>query len=360
MPSLHTLTHALVRGLCLVAAIAAAGMARAEEKATAVFVAEVAQGRFEDRVEALGTLRANESVTLSATITEKISAIRFDDGDRVEAGQVLVEMARAEEQALLNEAQATLAEAQRQYRRVESLAAQGTASKSLLDERRREWETARARLAAIEARLGDRIIRAPFAGVLGLRQVSVGTLVTPGTTITTLDDDATLKLDFTVPSVFLSTLRVGLGIHASSAAFPERDFTGQVAAIDSRVDPVTRAVTVRALLPNPERLLKPGMLMQVVLSKQPRDAVVIPEKALMPLGDRQSVLVVGADNKVERRGIDIGARRAGEVEVLDGLAPGERVVTDGTLKLRPGDTVRVMAVDDGSGTLPEVLERAGQ
>jgi len=360
MASLHHPLRALGRGFCLVVAIAVAGMAQSEEDATAVFVAEAAQGRFEDRVEALGTLRANESVTLSATITEKISAIRFDDGDRVEAGQVLVEMASAEEQALLSEAQATLDEAQRQYRRVESLAVQGTASKSLLDERRREWETARARLAAIEARLGDRIIRAPFAGVLGLRLVSVGTLVTPGTTITTLDDDATLKLDFTVPSVFLSTLRVGLDISAISAAFPDHNFTGKVAAIDSRVDPVTRAVTVRALLPNPERLLKPGMLMEVVLSKQPRDAVVIPEKALMPLGDSQFVLVVRADSTVERRGIRIGARRAGEVEVLDGLAPGERVVTDGTLKLRPGAKVRVIAVDDGGGKLPELLERAGQ
>jgi membrane fusion protein, multidrug efflux system len=352
----------LRRGAFLVAALTALGMAGADEPsdATAVIVAAAYSGRFEDRVEALGTLRASESVTLSATLTETVSAIHFDDGDRVEAGQVLVEMTSAEEHALLVEAQSTLAEANRQYRRVESLAAQGTAAKSLLDERRREWETARARLAGIEARLGDRIIRAPFAGVVGLRQVSVGTLVTPGDLISTLDDDATMKLDFAVPSVFLGTLRPGLAISATSAAFPERRFTGSVAAIDSRVDPVTRAVTVRAALPNPERLLKPGMLMQVVLSKDPRDAVIIPEKALMPLGDRQYVLVVGADAKVERREIRIGTRRAGEVELLEGMVAGERVVTDGTLKLRPGDPVRIIAVDDGTGTLPEVLERAGQ
>ncbi|MFN2309949.1 MAG: efflux RND transporter periplasmic adaptor subunit [Gammaproteobacteria bacterium] len=347
----------LAAALLAAALVPVAGVA---EEATAVFVARAYRGAFADRIEALGTLRANESVTLSATLTERISALHFDDGDRVAAGQPLVELVSTEEQALRTEAQSTVDEARRQLRRVESLAAEGAASKSLLDERRRESETARARLAAIEARLDERIVRAPFAGVLGLRQVSVGTLLSPGTPIVTLDDDATLKLDFTVPSVFLSVLRPGLALGATSAAFPGRPFTGVVAAIDSRIDPVTRAVTVRARVPNPERLLRPGMLMQVTLGTQPREATLIPEKALMPLGQSQSVLVVGADGTVERRAIQIGTRRPGEVEVLEGLVPGERVVTDGTQKLRPGDPVRILAVDDGDASLPERLERAGQ
>ena len=145
-----------------------------------VIVADVKAVPFEDRVEALGTLRANESVALTASVTETVSALHFEDGDRVEVGQLLVEMTSAEEQARLREARAREREAESQYRRVQSLAKQGTASQSLLDERSREWQTARAQLVAIESRLSDRIVKAPFSGVMGLRNISVGALVEPG------------------------------------------------------------------------------------------------------------------------------------------------------------------------------------
>jgi membrane fusion protein (multidrug efflux system) len=326
---------------------------------TPVIVSEVASVPFEDRIEALGTLRANESVALTAAVTETINALYFDDGDRVDAGQLLAEMTSAEEHAQLKEARALVEEALSQYRRVQSLATQGTAAKSLLDERRREWETARARLVGIESRLSDRVIKAPFSGVVGLRNISVGALVEPGDLITTLDADSVMKLDLAVPSVYLASLKPGVALVATTRAYGEREFFGEVRSIDSRVDPVTRSVLVRVLLPNPDRLLKPGMLMQVSLRKNPRQTLVISEAALMPQGREQFVLVAvpdGEGHKVDRRRVRIGSRRPGEVEILEGLSEGERVITHGTLRVRPGQAVEVRAIDDGTRPLRQLLQ----
>lgn len=326
--------------------------------ATPVFVTEARLATIEDRIEALGTLRANESVELTASVTETVTALYFDDGDRVEAGQVLVEMTRGEEHAQLEEARATVAEAQRQYERIKSLWDKQNAAESLLDQRQREWETGRARQAAIESRLADRRVRAPFAGVVGLRNVSVGVLVEPGDVITTLDDDSVMKLDFSVPAVYFGTLAPGLPIAATTRAWEGRRFEGQVKSIDSRLDPVTRTVIVRALLSNPDHALRPGMLMQVELLHRQREAIVIPEECLVPQGDRQFVYVVDttAHNTVERREVQIGTRRPGEVEVVGGLATGELVITDGTLKVRAGSKVAIRAVDDGATPIHELLK----
>lgn len=326
---------------------------------TPVVVAEARTDRFVDQVEALGTLRANEMVELTVNVTETITAIHFDDGNRVKAGDVLVEMTSAEEHALLEEARATVGEARSQYDRVKLLAAQGRAAQSLLDERRREWDTARARLTAIESRLADRLVRAPFDGVLGLRNVSLGALVEPGDVITTLDDDSWMKLEFPVPSTYLATLRPGLPLTVRARAYGDREFQGEVSSIDSRVDPATRSVRVRALLPNPDRSLRPGVLMSVVLMKDPRTALVVPEAALVPLGRQVYVFRVtgeGGAARVERREVQIGTRRPGEVEVREGLAAGDRVVTHGTLRVKDGDPVTVRAVEDGRRGLRELLE----
>jgi membrane fusion protein (multidrug efflux system) len=315
---------------------------------------------FEDRIEALGTLKANESVDLTASVTETVTRLYFDDGDRVTAGDLLVEMTSAEEHALLEEAMALVGEAERQYRRVQSLASQGTAAKSLLDERQREWQTARARLVAIESRLSDRLVKAPFSGVVGLRNISVGALVEPGDLITTIDDDSLVKLDLAIPSIYLAELTPGMPIRARTRVYPGQVFEGSVRTVDSRVDPVTRSITVRATLPNPQRLLKPGMLMQVAVSKQPREALVIPEAALMPLGTAQFVLVAepdGEGHKAAKRAIRIGSRRPGEVEVTEGLREGEWVITHGTLRVRPGQAVTIRAVERGDESLPELLEQ---
>jgi membrane fusion protein (multidrug efflux system) len=300
---------------------------------------------FEDRVEALGTLRANESVALAAPVTDIVSAIHFEDGQRVEKGQILVEMVTAEEKALKTEAIAAVEEARSQFLRAKDLAARKFTSESLLDQRRREFETAEARLKAIEARLADRVVVAPFAGTIGLRTISLGALVEPDRPIARLEDDSVMKLDFSVPSTFLAALKPGLPIVARARGYDGETFTGSLTSVDNAVDEVTRTIRVRALIPNPDRRLKPGLLMTVDLLKTPRTAVVVPEEALVPAGGNVYVFVVDeASRKVERRPVVMGARRAGEVEVAQGLEDGELVVTEGGLKLAPGMTV---VVDDG-------------
>lgn len=335
-----------------------AGWAQAADMpAAGVIVSEVRSDHLVDPLEALGTLTANESVELTATVSETISSIHFDDGDRVERGQILVEMTSSEEHAQLEEARATVNEARRQHERIKALEAQGTAAKSVLDERKREWETARARLAAIESRLADRLIKAPFAGVLGLRDISVGALVQPGDLITTLDDDSVMKLEFQIPGTYLDAVQAGLEVAATARAFPGRNFAGSVKSVNSRIDPATRSVRVRAILPNPERLLKPGLLMQVVLLNNPREALVIPEEALMPIDTRQFVYTVDSanGNKAVKREVRIGTRRPGEVEVVEGLQAGELVISHGTIKVRPGQPVAISAIDDGTRPLAEIL-----
>ena len=182
------------------------------------------------------------------------------------------------------------------------------------------------------------MIRAPFAGRVGLRRVSVGSLISPGTVITTLDDTSTIKLDFTVPETFLPVVKPGLEIAARSVAYPEESFLGKVSSVDSRVDPATRSVTVRALLPNPEGLLKPGMFLTTRLSRGAIDALLVPEQALVPEGGEMFVFVA-KDGVAEKRRIRIGERRVGDVQVVEGLASGELVVTEGTQKLRNGAAV---------------------
>lgn len=348
--------------VCLYALLFAPRAGAATPPPPVVFVAPVVEVAFADTLEALGTLRANESIQLTASVTETVTHIHFDDGDRVKAGQILLEMTSSEEHAQLEEARATVSEARSQYERVKSLASEGTAAKSLLDERQREWETARARLAAIVSRLEDRVLRAPFAGVVGLRNISIGALVKPGDVITTLDDDSVMKLDFAVPSVFLDTLRPGLAIVAKSRTWAGREFKGEVKSVDSRIDPITRSVMVRAILANEDHNLKPGMLMQVDLLRNPRQALVIPEEALQPLGLKQFVLVVDTakNNEVVQREVTLGNRRPGIVEILHGLAIDEKVITDGALKVRPGQSVTIKAVEDGSQSLSELLKAGGK
>lgn len=343
--------------------VTAPGAAQPETNAVEVIVSEAQSRPVADRVEALGTLRANESVTITATVSETISAIHFDDGQRVEAGDLLVEMTSVEEHARLKEAQARLAEAEQQYRRVKSLEAAGSASASLLDERRRDLRTAQAALTAIESQLADRLIKAPFAGVVGLRNISLGALVEPGDVITTLDDDSLMKLDVAVPSLYLSSLSPGLGIEARSAALGDAVFSGEIASINSRIDPVTRTVTVRAQIDNPDRLLRPGLLMRAELLRDPRDALMIPEAAVSRRGDQASVLVVSGEADGEpiagHRDIRVGLREPGFVEVTAGLSEGDRVITHGADKARPGQPVQVMAVDDGRQPLAELLAQPG-
>lgn len=310
-------------------------------RAVPVTVADVVSRSFEDRVEAIGTTRANESVVITAKVTDKISKIDFRDGQYVAKGALLVELTNDEQAAQLAEARADLSEARTQLKRIEDLADQGTVAASQVDEARARFDMTSARLEAIMARLEDRVIRAPFSGVLGFRQVSPGTLVTPGTAITTLDDVSTLKLDFNVPELFLGAIDVGDVVIASSPAYRGKSFEGTVAGIDSRVDEVTRSVTVRALIPNDSADLLPGMLLTVQLNTSSREALAVPEDSVVPAETGAYVYVIDADNVASRRMVTIGQRSDGLVEIVRGLEEGERVAVLGMLRLREGASVTI-------------------
>jgi membrane fusion protein (multidrug efflux system) len=293
-------------------------------------------------IEAVGTALANESVAITATVTKLVSAIRFEEGELVEQDEVLIELDDTEVLAEVALARANLAESRSQFRRSEELFANRAVSEAEVEQLEARMQAEEARLAAAEARLEDAVVRAPFAGRVGLRRVSVGSLVTPGTVITTLDDTDPIKLEFAVPEAALAALRPGLEVAARSIAYPDAEFAGRVANVDSRVDPVSRSVTVRALIDNAAGLLKPGMFLTVRLVASRREAVLVPEQALVPEQDVQSVFVF-SDGRVHKRQVQIGRRQAGTVEVLDGLAAGERVVIEGTQRLRDG--VAANAVD---------------
>ncbi len=328
---------------------------------TEVIIASAKKSPISDPIEALGTLRAREAADITASITETISEIRFQDGERVRAGQVLATLTNREQLAELAGTEADLAEARRQYERILDLAERGQESRAMLDQRRRELETAQARLSGVEARLSDRLITAPFDGVLGLRNVSVGSLMTPGRVLTTLVDDSVLQLDFGVPELFLAIVEPGLVLEARSRAWPDRVFRGEVVSLSNTVDPVTRAFQVRAELPNPGAALKPGMLMTVTLAGGQRDAVLVPEEAILSRGRSHHVMVVAdptGETVVERRTVELGRRFPGQVEIASGLDDGERVVIHGGFRLGDGQSVRVRAEVDGSESLAQVLADA--
>ncbi len=313
---------------------------------TSVNTALVASKPWSDTIEALGTARANESVMVTAKVTETVVRVNFQDGDLVEAGDVLVDLSGRAEVAGLAEAAASYREAQQQYERQQLLIEKKLIPASQLDTQRATVDSARARLDATRARLSDRVITAPFAGVLGFRQVSPGTLVSPGTTIASLDDVSVMKLDFAVPESYLAALSAGQAVTALSRAYPGREFTGRVTAVDSRIDPVTRAVTVRAEIPNPERRLRPGMLLTLNVLQPERQALVVPEIAVMQVGRSSHVFRVLEEGAVEQVTVQLGLRRGGEVEVVTGLAAGDRIVVDGAGKLRPGARVVEAAKPD--------------
>jgi membrane fusion protein (multidrug efflux system) len=312
--------------------------------ATPVAVAAAITDTVFDRIEALGTAFSNESATISSTVTEKVVAVHFDDGQAVRKGDPIVTLAQQEESAARDAAVEQLAEHQRELNRLDSLLQNQSIARQQVDQRKTLLRITQQRIRELEARIQDRTIRAPFDGVLGLRRISAGTLVEPGTAITTIDDISRIKLDFPVPETYLGALTPGAAVSAVSRPLGGRTFTGTVASVDTRIDPATRSFVVRAVLPNPDRELKPGMLLTVNLLQNERRALVIPEEALVPLQRRNFVWVVaaGQENTVERREVQIGGRRPGQVEITAGLAPEELVVVRGTEQVRAGGRVTIV------------------
>ncbi|OHB27046.1 MAG: efflux transporter periplasmic adaptor subunit [Phenylobacterium sp. RIFCSPHIGHO2_01_FULL_69_31] len=323
---------------------------------TLVSVATVQPRVFEETIEVLGVAKGRQSVTLTAAATQLVERVRFSDGQRVPRGAVLVELKDTEQNAGVAQAEARQVEARRAYDRYRSLGEQGWASKAQVDQYEAAWRSAQADVAAAKARQGDRMIRAPFAGVVGLSDVAPGALVNPGAPIVTLDDVSVIRVDFQVPERYLGQLREGQSLLATADAYPGETITGRIAQLDTRVDERTRAITARAEFPNASGKLKPGMLIRVGVSRGQRTNPSAPEAAISVQGDAAFVYVLqsrGQGTMVEQRPIVTGLRQHGFVEITDGAKPGERIVADGLNKIQPGQPVRVAgAAPPAAGARP--------
>jgi membrane fusion protein (multidrug efflux system) len=307
-----------------------------------------ARHTFSDAIQALGTAQARESIVLTPKVADTIRRIRFESGARVRAGQVLVELSSVEQSASLAEANASNAAAQEALRREQELFDRGFASQARLDTVRAAADAAAARVNAGGSRMDDRTIRAPFSGVVGLRLASPGQYVRPGDQIGTLDDLSQIKLDFDVPETRLAQLANGVRIVARTAAFPDRTFEGTISQVDSRIDPTTRTVRVRALLPNPGETIRPGMLMTVQVQSNPRQALAVPEIAVLDQIDGAYIYRVRTAEggaSAEQVRVQVGQRSGGMAEILEGVAEGDQVIIEGVQNVRPGQPVRLSGSD---------------
>lgn len=307
---------------------------------------------FTDEIRVLGVARGRRSVNITSSTSELITRVLFTDGQRVAAGTPLVELQAREEDAGIIEARAQVAQAQRQYDRYRTLADRGIAPRVTAEDAETALETAQASLTAAQARRGDRLIRAPFAGVLGLSSVTAGTLVNPGGVITTLDDIDVVRVDFPVPERYLGVLRPGAPIRATIDAYGDESFGGRIALIDTRINEQTRAVTARAEIPNPGGRIRPGMAVRVAVQQGQRTAPAAPEAAVQYEGDGAFVYRIARGDEgstAQRVEVETGSVEGGFVEILSGLNVGDRVVGSGLNRIQPGAPVRVAGQGGGQG-----------
>jgi len=330
------------------------------QSVTPVIVAPVKNTSISGDIEALGTLQSINNVNLSALVTEYITDINFTDGQRVKKGDILIKMDIADEQAILAEEQARYTEAKQQVDRLATLTKTNASSESALDTQKSIMAISKARMAGIQTAIEKRIIKAPFDGIMGLRQISVGNLAQPGMQLATLDQDSQMKLDFTVSADLLSQLQPGLTIKATTTAYPDRTFTGTLESLNSRVNPTTRMIGGRVIIDNQDHQLKSGLLMRLNIAGQPRPALLIPEEALTSEGGQHYVYVI--DNSqdrtvVRKKAIKIGGRPNGQIAVTEGLQANQQVVIHGTLRIHDGSQVSITAVKEDNQPLTQLLKQ---
>jgi len=343
----------------LLAACGSGGAENGRDRPAPLVKAEPATSvRFADRIDAVGTARANEQVTVSAPVTERIVRLNFDDGSFVQRGQVIAVLQQAQQNAELREVQARSREAEQQLDRIEELKNRGFATRSDYDSRVAAAAAARAQAQGVRAEIGERVIRAPFAGWVSLRNISVGAIASQGTEIATISDVSTIKLDFTVPETMLAALREGQTIEARSDAYPGTPFRGQIHTIDPVIDPATRAVMVRARLPNAQRQLRPGMLLTVTIEQSPRMALSVPELSVIGEGEQRFVYTVDAQGRARRTPVRTGTRLGGRIEIVAGLRPGQRVITEGVVKVADGMAVRLAGARNAQPARPPAQPQA--
>lgn len=300
-------------------------------------------------LEAIGTLSAVREVELSAEVAGRVSAIRFDSGAQVGAGTVLVQLFDGPERADRAAAQARAAFARTQVARSEELASSGAEPRERLEERRAQRDQALAEVRQLDARLTQKQVRAPFAGQIGLRRVNPGQYLNPGDPIATLTDLSRLYVEFALPQQNLALVKPGATVLLASDAYPERTFTARVNAVEPRIGEDTRNVTVQAIMPNPDRALRPGMYVTASLELPAQNgALVVPATAIQTSAQGDSVIVIrGSDarkgGKAEYVPVMAGRRIGNDVVITQGLAPGDVVVTEGLLRVQPGADVTVVS-----------------
>jgi membrane fusion protein (multidrug efflux system) len=309
-----------------------------------VQVTVVGQAPIERVVRLLGQSDAVDGVTITAKVSGIVAEIAFASGSDVQAGQVLVRLDQAREEAEVREARGERDQIASELANRRPLVAQGLVSTDEIARIEAQLAAKEGALALAEAKLAERVILAPFAGRIGVRRVSVGALVAPGTVIAPLFRMDPLQAQCAVPEVHIARLKPGLVVRASSPAYPGRVFNGQVSAIDPGADPASRSVATIAVLPNPEGLLRPGMALTIdLVTERIADALVVPDTAVLRQGDQAWAWRVEGDPAVVRRApITTGVREAGRVQVLTGLAAGDRIVMQGVQQLRDGIPVRVV------------------
>jgi membrane fusion protein, multidrug efflux system len=350
-------------------ATAASGPAAAPANATpgvTVEAIKVASAPMPQVITAVGSLRSDESVTLRPEVAGRVSAIEFKEGLPIAKGTTMVRLDPAINEAEYEQAKANLWLAKTKYERAIDLQKQGFISSQAKDEAENNLRLAEAAIALAQAHLAKTVIKAPFSGIVGLRLVSLGDYVKEGQDLVNLESIDPLKVDFRVPEVYLKQVGVGQTLEIGLDALPGKTYEGKVFAINPLVDAGGRAIVIRAQVRNADTALRPGMFARVrLITKSERDALVVPEQALVPQGEDQYVFKV-ADGKVTRAKVETGQRRDARVEVTKGVEAGEVVVTAGQLKLRDGMAVTVtpaaapVAVDNGpSATKPVTPAQAG-
>ncbi len=311
-----------------------------------VKVATVTAETLKVEVTAVGTLRADETVIIRPEISGRVAILHFKEGQAVSAGEPLVTLDQAEYQAQLTGSVAQTGLEEISYQRLQDLQRKNLSSPQTVDESKARLDAARAAQKLAQVRLDKTVIRAPFAGTIGLRLVSPGAYLKPGDDIANLESLGAMKLDFRVPETYLARLATGQTLTARVDAWLDQSFEGIIYAIDPAVDPETRTVLLRARLPNKGNKLRPGLFARVNLVLEQREnALIAPEQAIVPLGQTPFVYRV-VDGKAVKTPVRLGLRRPGRVEILDGLNAGDQVVTDGQLKIRDGADVKVLPPSD--------------
>ncbi|HLV76455.1 MAG TPA: efflux RND transporter periplasmic adaptor subunit [Marinobacter sp.] len=316
----------------------------AEPQASAVNIAHPKLRKVRDEVSAVASLKALEAVELTTEVSGRVVQINLEAGRKVRKGEVLLGLDDRLVRAELAVIDAQLADARRQYDRAMSLRSNNSVSQSQVDELRTAVDVAVAQREAARVRLENHRIEAPFSGVIGLSDISIGAYLQAGTAITTLDASDQLELSFAVPERFVGQLELGQQVRASSPAFPDRVFTGELVELATRISELSRTLAVRALIDNPEGRLRPGQFMSASLTLQERQGLVIPEQALMLRGDQKYVFVA-EDGQARRVAVTTGSRAPGLVEVTTGLSAEDAVIITGQDRLSSGNRVRAIESD---------------